>query len=254
MKRITVATLILTIACLLFAFSAQALEFGVRGYYWFPKISGELAVGDDGITGTRLDIEDDLNIDDENIPSVEAFLGAGRHHLSLTYTPLDYSGDAFFSQPISFRGQSFVGDVTSDFDATMLDLDYQYDLLNLENILAGFSIGPILKVKYLDGDVKLKAVATGVEQKESFSYALPMIGVGAHVGIIANLLEARAKVTGMAYSDNHIYDAMADLSFTPFPFLDIHGGYRYLKVKYDEDDVYIDTKFTGPYVALTVGF
>ena len=81
-----------------------------------------------------------------------------------------------------------------------------------------------------------------------------MIGLGAHIGLIANILEARAQVTGMGYSGNYVIEAMADLSVTPFPFVDIHGGYKYIGLQVDTSDYYMSTQFSGPFVALTVGF
>ncbi|MEN6465549.1 MAG: hypothetical protein ABFD62_10250 [Syntrophaceae bacterium] len=254
MKKISTAIALCCMVCFLFTTAAQALEFGVRGYYWFATFSGDLGVGVDNAAGTVINAKDDLGIDNENLPSVEAYFGVGRHHLSLMYTPLDYTGDAVLSRPVTFKSSVYPAGsaVHSEFKATMLDLDYQYDIVNLENVLAGFSIGPVIKVKFLDGDVKLST--TGIDNKETFTYPLPMLGLGAHVGILANILEARAKATAMGYSGNYIYDIMADLSYTPFPFLDIHGGYRYMKVKYDEENTYINTDFSGPYVALTIGF
>ena len=82
-----------------------------------------------------------------------------------------------------------------------------------------------------------------------------MIGVGVNIGLLANILEARAKVTGMGYSGSFFYDAMADLSVTPFPFLNIHGGYRAMSVKIDNiSDIYVKMDFYGPYVGLAVSF
>lgn len=254
MKKISTALVALCLVLCLFTTAVQALELGVRGYYWFAKVSGDLGSGVDGVPFSRLDVKDDLGIDDENLPSAEVYFGVGKHHFSLMYTPLDYTGDAVLTKPVSFNGSLYpAGSAAhSEFKATMLDLDYQYDLVNLENFLAGFSFGPLVKVKLLDGDVRLST--TGIDNKETFTYPLPMLGLGAHIGILANILEARAKATAMGYSGNYIYDLMADVSYTPFPFLDIHGGYRYMKVKYDEENTYISTDFSGPYVALTIGY
>jgi hypothetical protein len=80
------------------------------------------------------------------------------------------------------------------------------------------------------------------------------VGVGTHIGILRDILEARAKVTGIAYSGNYLYEVLADLSLTPFPFLDIHAGYKALRLKIDESDVFLDTEFAGPFVGLTVKF
>jgi hypothetical protein len=61
-------------------------------------------------------------------------------------------------------------------------------------------------------------------------------------------------VTGIGYSDNKVFDGQAEISLTPFPFLDIHGGYRFLKIDVEEDDVKLDFENPGFYVALTVSF
>jgi len=81
-----------------------------------------------------------------------------------------------------------------------------------------------------------------------------MIGVGAHIGLIANILEARAQVTGMGYSGNYVIEALADISVTPFPFVDLHGGYKYIGLQIDKSNYYMNTQFYGPFAALTVGF
>jgi len=242
-----------------FVTPVNAFELGARGYYWFPDLKGDLRVDEDGIRGTKLDVEDTLGIDNESFPSVEVFAGIGKHHISVMYTQFHYSGSKNLTQPITFSGQTYSTNsrIESDFKTKMLDLEYQYDLINLENILAGFSIGVIGKIRYIDGEAELKSPALGssYNQKETFQVPVPMLGIGAHIGLIAKLLEARLKATGMGYSGNVFYDVMADISVTPFPFLDIHGGYRYMKLKVDDvSDVYADLEFAGPYVALTVSF
>jgi hypothetical protein len=134
----------------------------------------------------------------------------------------------------------------------MIDAEYQYDIIDLENILAGFSIGVIGKVKWVDGEVEIKsAIETA---KETFTAPIPMVGAGVHVGLIADLLEARVKATGIGYSGNTLYDVMGDISFTPFPLVDIHGGYRIIHLDVDVDDVELKYDMSGPYAAVTVGF
>ena len=61
-------------------------------------------------------------------------------------------------------------------------------------------------------------------------------------------------VTGMGYSGNTVFDGLAEISLTPFPFLDIHGGYHFFIIDVDEDDAAFDYDNSGPYVALTVSF
>lgn len=233
---------------------AFALEFGARGYYWFPEFKSDLRLNSSGSTGTEFNLKDTFDLSNKGIPSVEAYAGIGKHHFSLMYTEVKYSGTQTLSSPITFGGKAYSGNVSGDFNFRMIDAEYQIDLLNFENLLAGFSIGAIGKVKYFEGEAKLNNAAQG-ETSQTFRLPIPMVGVGAHLGIIANILEARAKFTGMGYSGNYIYEGLADISVTPFPFLDIHGGYRVIGVKVDNvSDVTAKTMFQGPFVALTIGW
>ena len=150
-----------------FVLPVSAFEQGIRGYYWFPELSGVIRVDGAGIVGAELDLEDDLGLDNESYPVVEVFARIGKHHLSLAFYNLDYDGDSVLSKDI---------------------------------------------------------------------------------------LEARVLVTGIGYSDNTAFDGEAEISLTPFPFLDIHGGYRLLKIDVEEDDVKFDFDNSGLYVALTVSF
>jgi outer membrane protein len=253
MRKIYVV-LSLLLPALLLPVSSLAFEIGARGYYWFPSLDGTVKVDEAGIIGTTLDFENDLGIEDENYPSVEIFVGGGNHHLSLTYTDIEYSGRKTLTKEIIYRGKTYaVSDlVTSSIEYQMLDLHYQYDLLDLENMLSGFSLGAVFQVKYLDGNVSLKA--TGIDEKEDFTIPIPMVGLNLHIGILADILEARVRGTAISYGGNTSYELMADISWTPFPFLDIHGGYKSFIIDIDEDDMIFDYDMSGPYVALTLSF
>jgi hypothetical protein len=234
--------------------SASALEFGARAYYWFPSFKTDVRADDLGIPGNDINVKDMLGLSTKYFPSVEAFAGLGKHHLSLTYTPVDYSDSTVLASNVTFKGRTYTAGamVETELKFAMFDLEYQIDLFDFENILAGFSIGAIGKIKYLDGDARLNGA--GNDEKERFRIPLPMIGVGAHIGILADILEARAKLTGVGYSGNSLIEALADLSFTPFPLIDLHAGYKIVRLNLEYKDYYMDSEFSGPYVALTVGF
>ena len=204
--------------------------------------------------GHDIDFDKDLGIDDEDYPIVEAFIGAGNHHFSLAYTDIDYSGTKTLTKSIVFNGQTYSANalVNSSIEYQQIDFTYQYDFLNLENILAGFSLGGVLQVKYLDGEVNLKT--TGIDEKEDFTLPIPMIGLNLNIGLLADILEARMRGTGIGYSGNMIYEISGDISYTPFPFIDIHGGYKTFVIDIDEDDVVFDYDISGPYIALTLSF
>ncbi|MCX5818894.1 MAG: hypothetical protein NT047_03125 [Deltaproteobacteria bacterium] len=250
-------TVLCALALLLFsAMPVGAFEIGVRGYYWFPGFKTDMKSDSAGLTGSDINLKDNLDIGTKAFPSVEVFGGLGKHHLGLTYTPIAYSGSTRLAIPINFSGKTFAAgtDVDSDLKLRMLDLEYRFTALNMENILAGFSLDVIGQIKYIDGEAKIFAPATGMEGKESIQLPIPMVGVGAHIGLLLNILEARAKITGIGYSGNYLYEALADLSFTPFPLLDIHAGYKVIRVHLDRNDLYLNSEFAGPFVALTVSF
>jgi outer membrane protein len=253
MKKTYLALSLLLVALLLPA-ASSAFEIGARGYYWFPSLDGNVKVDEAATIGDTIDFEKDLGIEDENYPSFEVFLGGGKHHLSLMYTDIDYSGRNTLTKDITFNGKIYSATslVNSSIEYKMMDLLYQYDFLNLENVLAGFSLGVVFQIKYLDGEVGLKT--TGIDEKKDFTLPIPMIGLNLHIGMLADVLEARLRGTAIGYAGNAIYELMADISWTPLPFLDIHGGYKTFVIDIDEDDVIFDYDMSGPFVAVTLSF
>ena len=241
---------------LLWAMPVGAFEIGARGYYWFPGFKADMKSDGAGLSGTDINLKDNLDIGNKGFPAVEVFGGLGRSHFGLTYTPIAYSGSTKLAAGITFDGKRFDKDTTvdSDLKLRMLDLEYRFTAINLENIMAGFSLDAIAQLKYIDGEARIFEPTSGVEGKQSVQLPIPMVGVGAHIGLLLDLLEARAKVTGISYSGNYLYEALADISLTPFPLLDIHAGYKYIKVHLDRSDLFLNADFSGPFVALTVSF
>lgn len=257
MKRSQWTALFFALALLfLWDMPVGAFEIGARAYYWFPAFKTDMKADNAGVAGTDLNLKDNLGVGTESFPSIEVFGGLGKHHLSLAYTPIKYSGSTTLANPVNFNGQTFAAGATVDTDLKlrMLDLEYRYTFLDVENILAGFSLDAIGQIKYIDGEAKMNAPATGTEADFTIRVPIPMVGIGAHIGLLADILEGRAKVTGVAYSGSYLYEALADISLTPFPFLDIHAGYKVIKIRIDRNDVFLDSGFTGPYVGLTVSF
>jgi hypothetical protein len=233
-----------------------AFEIGARGLYWFPTFKADMRSDSAGQPGTTLNVKDDLGVGNDSFPSVEAFGGAGKHHFSVAYTPIKYSGSAVLANTVTFNGRTFPAgtNVNTDLKLRMLDLEYQYKFLDMENILAGFSLAFIGQIKYVDGEAKMNAPTANIESDYTLRMPVPMVGLGAHVGLLADLLEVRAKMTGVAYSDSYLYEALADLSLTPFPFLDVHAGYKVIRIKLDHNSNFLDSTLAGPYVGLTVSF
>ncbi len=240
-----------TIALMFAAVPSAAMDLGVRVYYWMPGLDGDMNYE----SGDKLDLEDDLGMDTESYPMVDIFAGVGNHHLLFTYYKADYSGSERLKDTIEFGGSTFlVGtNVDSKLEYKVMDLAYQWDAIDLENVLAGSSLGLVGKVKYMD-ITSAKIEGGGESEEVDVSGPIPMLGANLHVGILADIIEARFQVTGMGYSGNSVVEFFGDISYTPFPFMGIHAGYRSFAVNVDVDD--LDANFTtaGPYGAITIGF
>jgi hypothetical protein len=241
--------------CLMFmAMPSAAVELGVRAYYWLPDLSGDVSYDSGSDSGSELDLEDDIGLERESYPMIEIFAGFGDHHLSFTYYKADYSGSETLDEDIVFGDTSYLSgtDVDSKLEYTVMDFVYQWDIIDLENLLAGGSLGLVGKVKYFDVTASLEG--NGDSGEAEIGVPIPMVGANLHVGILADMLEARLQVTGIGYSGNSVVEFLGDVSYTPFPFMDIHAGYRSFSINVDVDDVEANLLTAGPYVALTIGF
>ncbi len=167
---------------------------------------------------------------------------------------IKYDGDKRLTQAVVFNGTTYSAsdDVISMLDMKMLDGEVQYDFLRPDFGIAGFNIGLILKVKYVDGKVELRD--TLQTETKDFKAPIPMIGAAAGVGFLKDMVRVDARAAGIAYSGNHLYDADAYASFAPLPFVRIQGGYRYVDLKIDRDDTLVSFKLSGPYLGAQLSF
>ena len=236
------------------AMPAGAFELGVRGMYWLPDLQGDIQVDNSGIVGTKVDLRDDLGIDNEAYPWVDVFTHIGKHHLTFSYYESNYKGSQYLKKNIVFNGEVFnINElVDTKIDYKSYDLMYQYDIVDWENILAGFSLGVVGRIKYLDGELSLRSATQST--KQDFTAPIPMLGANFHMGLLADILEARVLFTGIGYSGNNCVDAQADVSLTPLPFIDINAGYRIFYLNGDIDDIKADFGTGGPFVGLTISF
>ncbi|TLN16166.1 hypothetical protein FDZ71_06915 [bacterium] len=246
---------IAAVAALALPMASHALEIGVQGTYWMPTFTADLAIKDAATFSATDDFDTDQKV---GIPGARAFFGIGDHHISVSAQKAAYKGDYEGLNPISWGGTTILA--TTDggefkYDYTMIDATYQYDLLDLENFAAGFSFGPLFNLKYIDGTAEVaKTTAPAARETQDFTAPIPMVGLGLHIGILMDILEGRAQVAGIGYGPNRVIDGLAEVSVTPFPFLDVSVGYRIMQVKIDYSDVELDLNQTGPYAGLTVSF
>jgi hypothetical protein len=115
----------------------------------------------------------------------------------------------------------------------------------------------ILEVKYFDIDAKLEApnVVPAIDESESLDAPVPTVGLAFQLGL-PFLLNFGGEVTGItAGRYGYLVDAEAAINFNPLPLFTLSGGYRYFKLKAeDDDDFELDFDLQGPFLTLRVGF
>lgn len=253
MKRTSIIATVL-LACLVAVPFAQAAGFGARASFWYPKPSGELRVDDEVANGSSLDFEDDLGLDQEGALEASLFLASGRHHLGATYTRLNFSSTGALQTNKIYAGYLIPAGtrVETELDWPMLDLEYGYDIVKFDAILAGLSITGLGRVKFMDATTSLTMYGQTVDS--NFKPAIPMIGAAAHLDILLGMVAADVKVAGISYSSNTVLDASAEVVVTPLPFIGISAGYRYLILDLDYDDTVTDATFDGFYGLFRIAF
>ncbi len=258
LKVATVGAGVLLMAGSAFAPSAFALEAGVRGMYWGSTISGNVQTVFSGVPETELDVKSDLGMKDEGVFNGEVFLKAGSFTFRVAYTPLKFTGSAVLSKSIDFDGNTFpLGTpVSSKLETKMVDGDVQWDLLSPDLGVASMNLGVFLRLKYVDGSVEISSndPLLPLSASQDFRLPIPEVGAAAGFGLLKNFVRADARVSGMAYSGNHLYEGDAFLSVIPFPFLRLQGGYRFIDLKADESDMKATLKIKGPYAGIQVAF
>ncbi|MBI4773681.1 MAG: hypothetical protein HY788_05790 [Deltaproteobacteria bacterium] len=233
--------------------TCTAFEIGARGNFWIADITGNLQ-GNNGASGTVLDFSDDLDMGFHGVPFGEAFAGLGRHRFTLGVTYYDQEGSKDAGKDVVFGKTTFPAgtELSTNFQWAMLEMEYAFTLLDLENVLAGFSVDAFLAGRYQTGQISIEG--GGQRATRAISWFRPMGGVGLHLGFLADILEFRMKAGGILLSEEHMIDALGELSLTPFPFMDIAVGYRYLSIKVDSNGLEQDYDLMGPYAGLTLSF
>ena len=255
MMRFAYSTLALSLLLLLAAIPATADELiSVKGGYLVLSPSGQFA-GNTGGTGTRIDMEKDLNLDDSKNITLEAALQLGNFRLSAGYMPLRFSGDGVLQRDIVFNNTLFEENVQarSDVDIDFYDVGLTWYLINFDNLPVRIQLGPEIAVKVVDADLSLTSPQAGQSERVSVTAPLPTIGARARIAL-ADFLGIAARIGYIEYADNSFLDADIQVEFSPVPLFGAFAGYRHFELQIDENDVYLDTQLVGPYAGLFLRF
>jgi outer membrane protein len=227
--------------------------FSLKAGYIQLNADGQFSVTADGLTGTVIDVDDDLRLDDSEEIFFDAGLQLGSFRFSLSYLPVSSSGSAQLNKDIDFNGQTFPvnAQINSDLDIDIYEAGVAWYLVNFDDLPARIQLGPELAVKYIDASVAIADSSTSTS--DSVQIPLPTVGLRGRIAF-ADFVGITARGNYMSYNNNSLLDVDAQVELSPIPLVGVYLGYRYLDVDFDEDDVVIDVTFDGPYAGALFRF
>ncbi len=250
-------TMIYLLSLLTFSSTAHALpvidvEAAIGGWMQIP--SGTLSYPAAGSNDT-LTIEDDLNYDTEirfcgraliDLPVVPT--------LYLIAAPMTFEGvgqKAFTWEEIDILPQfTFYSKLTlNQYDVTLY---YSLPLLNLAT-LGVLTIDLGLDARIMDVEVLVEQEEISFSDSQSFTLLVPMIYVGAKLAP-GDTWSIEAELRGISYAQNSVYSLIARLKAKIFGPAFATGGYRYDIIDINEQGVFVDTSFSGPFVEAGIQF
>lgn len=243
-----IITLMLGIPAYVHADETIAIKAG----YMMLTPSGQFAASVNN-TGTRINLEQDLNLDNSNQLTGEVGISLGDSLFSLAYIPLSFTSNSIIARPIIYNGQTFTAGTTvaSEFKADIIDIGYTYYLLNMDDLPSRLQLGVETAAKTII--VKSSMAGGGINSSKNITVPIPTVGLRGRVAL-ADFIGVVGRVGYLGYSGNTFLDADIQVEFSPLPTLGIYGGYRHLKLELDTNGVFASTTFNGPYAGVFFRF
>ena len=234
--------------------SAFGIEVAIGG--WRQDPSG--TVGYKAIDDTDLlDLEQDLNYEDETRVSVRADIDMPLFlpNIYLMLTPMEFSETGQKDQGFKFGNVNFdPGPFYSESVLDNMDVGLYYGIPLLETAtLDKLSVDIGINVRIFDYELTVRQASTGLNDSESGVLPIPMVFLAGRFSPIEKL-SFEVEGRGISYSGNDLYSLIGRIRVDIFGPLFAAGGYRYEKLKLDEDDVSADIEFSGPFLEAGLSF
>ena len=219
---------------------AHGLDVSAGGTYLDLDLSGKVQSD-----GTVIDVESDLSIDGDQSLAGFLRLDGDRHHLSFSFMSIEYKGDSVVQRDIVFGNQTFSLStrVQSSLEYSLYEIQYQYDLLNLEIL----SVSPLIKVDVFDAEVRLRDSTGATDERYDESLPVPTVGINARLEM-SDYVYVSAQFNGIAYDSNSYIEYGGTVGIEPFPFLFVETGYKRRNLDFDDGNDLIDIREDGWFV------
>jgi len=228
---------------------ALGLELAVGGWKQSPQgyLAYKPVTADD-----ELDLERDCNYDDETrfAGRLKIDMPLFLPNIYLMASPMEFDGTGLKTVDFWFGDEFIQGNVPFYSKLTLdhYDIGLYYGIPFFETITAEtFNIDIGLNVRIYDFEVEIKQDSTSIEESESSTLPVPMVYLALQIKPV-DILAIEAEARGISYSGNQVYSLIGRVKFNVFGPVFAAAGYRYDKLKIDEEDVEVDMDFSGPFI------
>ncbi|MFZ8785682.1 TIGR04219 family outer membrane beta-barrel protein [Thermocrinis sp.] len=242
-----------------FEASIGAIQQKPRGY-----VSYEAESDND-----RIDVKKDANLGDKTKPWVKLKL---EHpipvlpNVKLSYMPMKFDGSGNVARTIKWGDNRY--DLSADFNLSVkldrVDTTLYYNLPFIKTATAGkldVEFGLNVRTIMFDGKLSGRESCTGqsISESKSITLPIPMGHLATEIRPI-NQVSLVGELNYIGYRKNTYYDYAVGLRLNSHGFVQttlkpfVEVGYRYEKLKIDEEGVKTDLKVKGLYALVGVRF
>jgi len=205
----------------------------LKGGYFFSEADTKLRIDPAGGTGTRLDLEDILGLDE----SIDTFkVGAqwrffDRHRFNVSYFDLSREGSVALSGTINVGGTIFPFStvVNTEFDWKVFAATYTWSFLQTNTYEVGFTIGAnITKLK-----LGIASASGLLAEDENATLPLPVLGLsGAYAFTPKLILKGEGGWFGLKIGDvdGSQWNLDLDLEYNMWKYVGFGIGYSFYRI------------------------
>lgn len=238
---------LLTLAALAFCMGEARALVGVEVKLWMPEVETKFESTTSVLEGTKISLEDDLNMDSEDdIPYIKIWFGSASHRIVISRMKVELSGDDLPDFEFDFGGETFVigAKVESKLETTIWRIAWESDWINTPML----RLGTILGTEILEVNISVENSLIGSES-EKFTAPVPIIGLQGEITLPLGI-GIYGEVAGL-----HIASGSFDGTFLEYEVGLKYGfaggriyataGYRALSIDVEDGDDKAEIGFKG---------
>ena len=230
------------------------IDFSVRGA-WFPTdLSGDVKITAGGVqgTGSRIEMNDDLDIDgeDHGLPAFDLYAGGLR--AGVEWLPFSFEGRTTLDQSLVFHGTGFPA---GNRVASELDLEtwkFRVDGALIDD--PGFELRAGVVAYWWNFELDLADIDAGVRDSREFSRLLPGVTLSGSFSIVRKCSVGFDAAFATIDEGRQLWDLAALARYDGGGGTWFDAGYRFLRYELNEDTNVGTLDLQGPFLGFTCRF